>query len=562
MQALVKLRAQLSGMCRHYTESLVMVALITITLIANSMGWTPWMSRDKVEALCWLFGVVILLNILFEQWKIQHGTRPALWAELLAGVCMVVGVVQLYSADEIVTPEILWFVSAICGVLLLIVGLPGVGRSNDMPSLNFSKRFLRHVIVCASIGGLACVPVWAIFKFSDTLIGISLSGVYYLALTLVFVNVALLFLLLNMPRQGRSEGEENATSPFADKVLCFVLVPGMCIYFIVLYLSIVVAVLNWRIPYDMTDVVNVMMICLAVLLWLAYPYSLRENNKRMGRLVYRVFPMLALPIVFMASVSIWQKVNSEGFNVSLGYDVVLNLWFYAVCIGSLIIRGRRVNWIPISLAAVLILTGCLPINLSSLVKPAMISRVVELAGENAPATPLQTKEQYSQWLAQYPSAVRDELCNRIVALRKDYGKAEISQWLAPDVEPDYFYNYARAPKINVVTRSDEAAVVPGFDSVRRLERTKLRAVLMEDSIRLVTIDCGGSNLMFLLNYAELSQQECPIVYSIDSIGALSITGLEYSSPSSDEELVEIQGYLFTAFSVEPPKDKQKQTQTK
>ena len=100
---------------------------------------------------------------------------------------------------------------------------------------------------------------------------------------------------------------------------------------------------------------------------------------------------------------------------------MFNLWCYAVCIGLLLCRNRRIWWVPASFAVVLMLVSVGPWSIPNVTEHRLQDEVCEaFASSGIKQLPL-SGEQYEKWLKTTDEKVAKSIDAKLHYLQIDYG---------------------------------------------------------------------------------------------------------------------------------------------
>lgn len=169
-----------------------------------------------------------------------------------------------------------------------------------------------------------------------------------------------------------SKQEKHNTRPlqhsFFNGVIHYLFLPLTGGYLIVLYIYALRILINWELPIGWVSwlVITLMTGCIVIEFGL-YP-SRMAQQKRTDNLIARWLPLFVLPLLFLMTIGIIRRFNDYGVTINRLYLITLNIWCYFVCITLIIIKAKRISWIPISFSLVFLLTSVLPVNYASITR--------------------------------------------------------------------------------------------------------------------------------------------------------------------------------------------------
>lgn len=384
------------------------------TLLSFSLHlWSDEVSRPKLKKIVWAMG----------------------YAALLVDSCYIYSI----NASSTWNTEITLAHAAFVFALTMSVFFVSFFREkNDVSSWNFVLQLFCHYIIAQFIVGLFYAGVSILLASLNGLFNVVVDyKVYEYIMCIMIIPSALLF-LGRLPRREQMHNPKVILSEFWPKVVKFVFLPLTGAYLAVLYIYALRILVSWELPDGWCSwlVVVLMIMCIGIEITI-YPARQSQERKFENRLSW-LLPLLVLPLLILMSVGIVRRLSDYGMTVSRLYLLILNLWFYAVCIGLIIGKAKRINWIPISFAATFLLVSVLPVNISSVWKHYVISRVEAAIEAYAPDTlPMKEVNTYKAWLKQMPKAEADNLNDNIRTMRNDGGKAALAQWIDPAM-PSYW----------------------------------------------------------------------------------------------------------------------------
>lgn len=307
-------------------------------------------------------------------------------------------------------------------------------EKNDIPSWNFALSSITacvtaNVIGCIMSGGI-CFLILSVHKLFD----LSIDSTCYLYIV-ILCNVCLsMFLFLGLLPQKR---EKHNTRPlqhsFLNGVIHYLFLPLTGGYLIVLYIYALRILINWELPIGWVSwlVITLMTGCIVIEFGL-YP-SRMAQQKRTDNLIARWLPLFVLPLLFLMTIGIIRRFNDYGVTINRLYLITLNIWCYFVCITLIIIKAKRISWIPISFSLVFLLTSVLPVNYASITRQIIQKEVNQTIIRQKPMLNLPlSQEQYNQWLKTFSSEQARQINEKFIYLYEWFGKESICQWIDED----------------------------------------------------------------------------------------------------------------------------------
>lgn len=244
-------------------------------------------------------------------------------------------------------------------------------KGDDMPFWSFSKQILDRFFMVGLSCGTAAMVIMIILETVEYLFCDNrIDRIWYIDIMIVCLLLVAPVVFIHLIPGGREKytaaQEElmDGSSHFTSKI--FILI--MAIYLIVLYVYAAMILLKWDLPKGGVSVmVSGCVLSMLVLIFNTFPIQYRESDSWLKRAL-RWLPAVMLPLLVLMSVAIGRRLSDYGITVSRLYVVVFNVWCYAVCIGLLLCRNKRIWWIPASFAVLLLLTSVGPQGIPNMTK--------------------------------------------------------------------------------------------------------------------------------------------------------------------------------------------------
>lgn len=399
-------------------------------------------NHDEHKKLNWIIGYYLsvgtLLSLTLHLWG-EEMKRLITKIVVQAGMhlLLILDAIYLYSYsyEKSFTEIGIAHGAGILAIGLSVFFLSFFKEKNDIPSWNFALSSITacvtaNVIGCIMSGGI-CFLILSVHKLFD----LKIDPTCYLYIVII-CNVCLsMFLFLGLLPQKR---EKHNTRPlqhsFLNGIIHYLFLPLTGGYLIVLYVYALRILINWELPIGWVSwlVVSLMAGCIVIEFGL-YP-SRMAQQKRTDNLIARWLPLFVLPLLFLMTIGIVRRFNDYGVTINRLYLITLNIWCYFVCIILIIIKAKRISWIPISFSIVFLLTSILPVNYASITRHTIqkeIDQAIQLQ-TSAGRLPL-SQEQYNQWLNTLSPEKAQQINEKIIYLYEWFGKESICQWIDEDV---------------------------------------------------------------------------------------------------------------------------------
>lgn len=399
-------------------------------------------NHDENKKLNWIIGYYLsvgtLLSLTLHLWcEEMKRIIPKIAVQAGMHLLLILDAIYLYSYsyEKSFTEIGIAHGAGILAIGLSVFFLSFFKEKNDIPSWNFALSSITacmtaNVIGCIMSGGI-CFLILSVHKLFD----LSIDSTCYLYVA-ILCNVCLsMFLFLGLlPQKQEKHNTRPLQHSFLNGVIHYLFLPLTGGYLIVLYIYALRILINWELPIGWVSwlVITLMTGCIVIEFGL-YP-SRMAQQKRTDNLIARWLPLFVLPLLFLMTIGIIRRFNDYGVTINRLYLITLNIWCYFVCITLIIIKAKRISWIPISFSLVFLLTSVLPVNYASITRQIIQKEVNQTIIRQKPMLNLPlSQEQYNQWLKTFSSEQARQINEKFIYLYEWFGKESICQWIDEDV---------------------------------------------------------------------------------------------------------------------------------
>lgn len=519
-------------------------------------------NHDENKKLNWIIGYYLsvgtLLSLTLHLWcEEMKRIIPKITVQAGMHLLLILDAIYLYSYsyEKSFTEIGIAHGAGILAIGLSVFFLSFFKEKNDIPSWNFALSSITacvtaNVIGCIMSGGI-CFLILSVHKLFD----LSIDSTCYLYVV-ILCNVCLsMFLFLGLlPQKQEKHNTRPLQHSFLNGVIHYLFLPLTGGYLIVLYIYALRILINWELPIGWVSwlVITLMTGCIVIEFGL-YP-SRMAQQKRTDNLIARWLPLFVLPLLFLMTIGIIRRFNDYGVTINRLYLITLNIWCYFVCITLIIIKAKRISWIPISFSLVFLLTSVLPVNYASITRQIIQKEVNQTIIHQNPMQNLPlSQEQYNQWLKTFSPEQARQINEKFIYLYEWFGKESICQWIDEDVSlymlrtefEDRQENQSTVSYSGTIASEATISVPDGYQKLQSIHRyqiidhkgqDKIIAVSLTQDNDTVYIDqqtieslsqrkkgempptqlnCNSSQKVFLLTSFSIEKTEENIEVSID-----------------------------------------------
>ena len=400
-----------------------------------------------VGAIVYFLSVGFVLSLSLKLWSEEHQwTRKDWVVHAISYAILLADAIYLYHINfgqgGHGYETFLMHASAILALTLTVFFLSFNRERNDIPSWTFAFSVISSIVICVFIGMVLWGGLSLLLSSMNWLFGVSLGWKWY-AVTgaLVAGYLPALLFLGRIPNGDEKHDREPLRSGFLAGVFRYLFLPLEVLYIIVLFIYAVQILVRWELPNGQVSwLVIASMVGLIAIEFGLYP-TRHAENRPFDHAVARWLPLILTPLLLLMTVGIVRRFSDYGITIARLYLATLNVWFYAVCLGLFISRARRIHWIPISFAALFLLTSALPINYTSLTRHSLFKQV-ERALVQAKVTDLPLNaERYDALMRTLPQEEQNRISSKLSYLESTFNSETIEPLATQKPELILFRQY-------------------------------------------------------------------------------------------------------------------------
>lgn len=524
-------------------------------------------NHDENKKLNWIIGYYLsvgtLLSLTLHLWcEEMKRIIPKIAVQAGMHLLLILDAIYLYSYsyEKSFTEIGIAHGAGILAIGLSVFFLSFFKEKNDIPSWNFALSSITacvtaNVIGCIMSGGI-CFLILSVHKLFD----LSIDSTCYLYVV-ILCNVCLsMFLFLGLlPQKQEKHNTRPLQHSFLNGVIHYLFLPLTGGYLIVLYIYALRILINWELPIGWVSwlVITLMTGCIVIEFGL-YP-SRMAQQKRTDNLIARWLPLFVLPLLFLMTIGIIRRFNDYGVTINRLYLITLNIWCYFVCITLIIIKAKRISWIPISFSLVFLLTSVLPVNYASITRQIIQKEVNQTIIHQKPMQNLPlSQEQYNQWLKTFSPEQARQINEKFIYLYEWFGKESICQWIDEDaslymLRTEFEDKQENQPTVSYSgTIASEATIsIPdGYQKLQSIHRYQIIDYKEQDKIIAVSLTQDNDTVYIDQQTIEsLSQRkkgEMPPTQLNCNSSQKAFLLTSFSIEKTEENIeVSIDGYLFS-----------------
>ena len=473
----------------RYPYACLMILLLSGVMIYDSLNHGELLA-DEIGVTAYYCITAALIDITLRLWRESRELKRDV-AILVFVVCQALlfaHALYLWHVTPLCLPNMLpcWAIAGAITVALVYV--PFRKEKTDAAMWNFVKSLIFGGIQCFCIGILLFIALMLLVHSLDFLFKISWANEAMSVVLIISMLTVPAFLMLTRIPSGEEKCRREFTPmTFLKATVRYLFIPVTLLYLLVLYIYALKIIIAWQLPDGNVGLPVSILAVSSILLGIVLYPSLREKGNKLEHYFVRFIPFLVLPLLVLMTIAIVRRISDYGISVSRLYAATLNLWLYAVALVVIFQKTRRIHWIAISAAVVMVLTTCLPINYCTLTKNYVSSKIDKLINEYKPKElPIKTSEDFEDWTASIPETSADEIEENIQYIQQTFGDKEAHKWVSFD---NFMYTGPREKSkfITFSCKDDTYKIPQGYD----------RFVSFHDYEPTFTTDSKGRKLVTL-----------------------------------------------------------------
>lgn len=414
-----------------------------VNLDGNGTGWFSVTSDHSAIIfyyLCTASVLDVVMNLLGEE---MHSQRRFKAISLTVHALLCINSLVLWNLpEESITESVVVAQTAFTAALFICgIFLPFFREKDDIASWNFTLRMGVFAVLCTFACCIVSIGLVGLLWSLGPLFDISVDSRWHSTiLTLMMLSIAPCIWLSRLPEGKEKYDHKAQTWKLLSGIVRWLFLPLVLLYMTVLYVYGIRIVFLTELPRGgVCWMVNAFMLGFVAIVILLYPQQRAsgehaEGSESLELRVIRWMPFMAFPLLALMTIAIGRRIMDYGITVNRLYMATLNLWFYGVCIGLILSRGRRIHWIPLSFAALAFVTSSLPVNFYSITRHSILSNIERtLSTHGNPALPMD-HTRYHTFMNGMKAKKAEELRGQLLYLeRLGYGK-DVRQFVTKDTD--------------------------------------------------------------------------------------------------------------------------------
>ncbi len=254
-------------------------------------------------------------------------------------------------------------------------------RDNDLQFWKFGRNVIGSLVLGMFVSTALYAGIALFFLILKMLFDINVDGKLYgdLAIVMYFGLMPLVALSSINTKDEIDEPLTEGLSKVFDRIVHFLLLGLLTLYILSLYVYGLKILFTLELPRGWVSVlVSICMVGMLIVLFFVYPNKQLRTSK-FDEALFRILPALMLPLVALMSVGIIKRFFDYGITMPRLWLLIVNLWYWAVCLYLLLSKQKRIVWIPVSFAGIFLLMSFGPWSVANITFGVLRAEVKSLS---------------------------------------------------------------------------------------------------------------------------------------------------------------------------------------
>lgn len=365
------------------------ICIILAALVCLSRGFIhDWLPEIKPVRLLLIVVLGYGLSVFVRSYRRISDSKSGLSHKMSKPFGFLLYAIFVFESAYILVAEGVTFESlAISLPVILILGISVVSHMKDDNAMAIPRHIAGSVaslfmaISVIIVAGFAVAVVFGmLYAPLQLLTDVEFPQLFFhsLIMSVAFVVGMIVFLWRDafVVGNGFDAVYTRWWHPFV-KMLTIIL-----IYVImVMYLYMLIILFRFELPRGYISTVASCCTLLGLVTYIACDCEWLSEHGKFWQKMHRIIPWLMLPLQVLMTVALTRRISEYGMTISRAYGLVLNLWFYGVCLYLIVSRKKQIKWLPISFVLTLFIAVSSPFNVREYVKWQLLDDIENNRGK-------------------------------------------------------------------------------------------------------------------------------------------------------------------------------------
>ncbi|HEX7336106.1 MAG TPA: DUF4153 domain-containing protein [Gemmatimonadales bacterium] len=354
-----------------------------IAAAAALQGTARPANADELARIGMAVALGIPLTLALTLFAEERGWTPGRKAALNAGGVVLLLVFYLVWPGPERKHEVIRYLQLSAGLHLLVAVLPFLGRDESRAFWQYNRRLFLGILRAAVFSAVLFAGLAIAIVALDQLFGVHVPEEVYPRLWIVVVFVLNTWIFLAEVPRGMGRLASDTSYPRVLKVFAqYILTPLVFVYLAMLLAYLVKIILGGEWPSGWIGWL-VTSVAVAGLLGFLLVHPLRnEPGEGWIRTYSRGLFIGLIPAAVVLLLAFWKRVLPYGWTELRLLGVLLGLWLLGIALSYTLRPRAGIRPIPLTLAALLLLTAYGPLSVTSLSVASQGRRLARLISQS------------------------------------------------------------------------------------------------------------------------------------------------------------------------------------
>ena len=356
-----------------WTMAAAVVAAVAAVVATTKSADAEWGRIAMVAALG--LPLTVALTLLAEERRWSRGKSAALNA---AGVLLLVVFYLVWPGPER-KHDLIRYLQLSAGFHLLVAFLPFLGQSEPGAFWQYNRRLFLSILRSALFSFVLYVGLMIALGALDKLFGVEVPSELYFRLGIVILFVVNTWIFLADVPRGVAKLAADTSYPKVLKVFAqYILTPLVFTYLVILLAYLIKIVIGGEWPSGWIGWL-VTSVAASGLLGFLLVHPLRDDAGEGWIRTYTRWLFIGLiPSAVMLLVAFWKRILPYGLTEPRLLGLLLGIWLLAIAVTYTLRQNAGIRRIPVTLAALLLLTLYGPLSVTALSVRSQGRRLAQL----------------------------------------------------------------------------------------------------------------------------------------------------------------------------------------
>lgn len=322
--------------------------------------WLKIWGKEPPSALGYFAMVGPLLSLSIYLWceRYENNTLTTR-IQWIANSLLIADLIYLLCVDKADTALIVGHSVVSVALAVAIVFVPSTRGATT--TWMFSYRQVISLVIADLISVAVSIALLIMYVAFGMLLDIWPGKIALSGWTVLAVAIPAVVFMARIPAYNDESLQELTVSKLFTGLGKYLFLPLLVVYFAILYFYACKILFTWELPQGYVSwSVTALVIEVLAVQYMLYP-ARKSMTGRFRTFITLVVPGATIPLLVLMSVAIGYRINQYGITPERLYVATFNIWCYVAMTGLLIDRARRINWIPLSFAAVMVAVSIIPV---------------------------------------------------------------------------------------------------------------------------------------------------------------------------------------------------------